>query len=100
MTGSDDDDGLCSNGGLILGADGYNSMEYFCTFTPALKFNRDGYQVSDHSGHCEMPGPQYSPQVFTVVMDAAQPGLISVWEASRSRSSFTVATAKTGKLPC
>lgn len=85
------DDGMldyAGNGGLILSADGYSSMEYFCSFTPALKFNWDGYQVSDHSGHCELPGPQYYPQVFTVVMDAAEPGVISIWDGEPEPVQF------------
>ncbi len=71
---------FAGQGGLILWEGGYNSLEYFCSFEPPLAFSFDGYKVTDHLGHCELPGPQYFPQVFTVVMDGEEPGIVTVWD--------------------
>jgi len=71
--------GFASEGGLILDGNGFNSMEYFCSFQPAIRFGWGTYSVSDHLGRCELPGPQYFPQLFTVVMDPEQPGTVSIW---------------------
>ncbi|WP_264212194.1 hypothetical protein [Leisingera thetidis] len=68
-----------NQGGLILGSTGFNSMEYFCSFQPAIRFGWSTYRASDHTGHCELPGPQYFPQLFTVVMDPEEPGTVTIW---------------------
>ena len=75
-------------GGLILWNSGYNSLEYFCSFQPAISFTRDSYQVSDHIGRCELPGPQYMPQVFTVVLDSEEPGIVAVWDGGAEPIRF------------
>lgn len=80
MGGEDGMLDYAGQGGLILWDGGYNSLEYYCSFQPPLTFSWDGYQVSDHMGRCELPGPQYFPQVFTVVMDSEEPGIVSVWD--------------------
>ncbi|MBY6068024.1 hypothetical protein KUW17_14815 [Leisingera aquaemixtae] len=68
-----------NEGGLILHENGFSSMEYFCNFQPALSLEWGSYRVSDHTGRCELPGPQYFPQLFTVVLDPEEPGTVSVW---------------------
>ncbi|MBY6139481.1 hypothetical protein KUV26_08560 [Leisingera daeponensis] len=66
-------------GGLILHENGFSSMEYFCDFQPALHLDWSSYRVSDHTGRCELPGPQYFPQLFTVALDPEDPGIVSIW---------------------
>ncbi|KIC28289.1 hypothetical protein [Leisingera sp. ANG-M6] len=68
-----------NEGGLILHQTGFSSMEYFCNFQPALSLERGSYRVSDHTGRCELPGPQYFPQLFTIVLDPEEPGTVSIW---------------------
>jgi hypothetical protein len=76
------EDGLldyAADGGLILGAAGYSSLEYLCSYAPPVRFDWSNYKVSDRIGHCEEPGPFYQPQLFTIVTDPEQPGIISIW---------------------
>ncbi|UWQ58790.1 hypothetical protein K3722_01250 [Leisingera caerulea] len=68
-----------AEGGLILDGSGFSSLEYFCSFQPALRLNWSSHRVSDHMGRCELPGPQYYPQLFTVVLDPEEPGTVSIW---------------------
>ena len=68
-----------AEGGLILDGSGFSSLEYFCSFQPVLRLNWSSHRVSDHMGRCELPGPQYYPQLFTVVLDPEEPGTVSIW---------------------
>ncbi|MEW2913863.1 hypothetical protein [Leisingera sp. JC11] len=68
-----------NEGGLILNSSGFNSMEYFCNFQPPIRFGQRSYSATDHTGRCELPGPQYFPQLFTVVLDPEEPGTVSIW---------------------
>ncbi|WP_417700602.1 hypothetical protein [Pseudophaeobacter sp.] len=66
-------------GGMILEETGYSSLEYFCSFTPKALYQWQVYDVTTHVGHCEMPGPQYVPQLFTIVRNPDEPGVISIY---------------------
>lgn len=80
VLGSPDGDlDYAGEGGLLLGADGYSSLEYFCSFSPNIDFQWNSYQVRTHVGQCEMPGPEYQPRLFTVVTDPDQPDLVSIF---------------------
>ncbi|UWQ25132.1 hypothetical protein K3553_01320 [Leisingera aquaemixtae] len=68
-----------AEGGLILDSSGFNSMEYFCSFQPPIRFGQRSYSATDHTGRCELPGPQYFPQLFTIVLDPEEPGTVSIW---------------------
>lgn len=68
-----------ADGGLILGPTGFNSLEYHCSYAPPVPFDWSTFNVSDRLGHCEQPGPYYEPQLFTIVMDPAEPGIVSIW---------------------
>lgn len=68
-----------SQGGLVLDGNGFSSLEYLCSFQPALRLDWSSYRVSDHMGRCELPGPQFYPQLFTAVLDPEEPGTVSIW---------------------
>ncbi|NVK12747.1 MAG: hypothetical protein HWE35_01060 [Rhodobacteraceae bacterium] len=68
-----------AGGGLILNSSGFNSLEYFCSFQPPIRFGQRSYSATDHTGRCELPGPQYFPQLFTIVLDPEEPGTVSIW---------------------
>lgn len=85
------EDGLLdftSEGGLVLGSSGFHSMEYFCSFQPEIRFGWASYQVTDHAGRCELPGPQYYPQLFTVVLDPSEPGTVFIWTGEAEPLEF------------
>jgi hypothetical protein len=88
MGGEDGVLDYAGQGGLVLWNAGYSSLEYFCSFQPAINFVWDGHQVTDHMGRCELPGPQYFPKVFTVVLDSEQPGIVAIWDGGPEPVQF------------
>lgn len=82
------DEDYAADGGMILFPDGFGSLEYFCSFEPALGLDTSTYSVTDHYGHCEFPGPQYFPQLFTIVIDPEEPGAISIWMGEEEPLKF------------
>lgn len=78
MFNPDGDLEYMQSGGMILDQTGYGSMEFSCSFEPKALYQWQVYDVSTHYGHCEMPGPEYVPRLFTIVRDPDQPGVISI----------------------
>lgn len=79
MSSPDGDLDYAGNGGLLLNETGYSSLEYFCSFTPKALYQWQVYDVTTHVGQCQMPGPEFVPQLFTIVRDPDQPGVISIF---------------------
>lgn len=79
MGSPDGDLDYAGQGGLILSETGFSSLEYFCSFTPKALYQWQVYDVTTHVGHCEMPGPEFLPQLFTILRDPEEPGVISIF---------------------
>ena len=79
MGSPDGDLDYAGEGGLILSDTGFSSLEYFCSFSPRALYQWQVYDVTTHVGHCEMPGPEFQPQLFTIVRDPEAPGVISIF---------------------
>ncbi|MFC4217349.1 hypothetical protein [Pseudophaeobacter arcticus] len=79
MSSPDGDLEYAGNGGLLLTESGYSSLEYFCSFTPKAQYQWRTYEVTTHIGQCEMPGPEFMPQLFTIVSDPELPGVVSIF---------------------
>lgn len=79
MGSPDGDLDYASEGGLLLHETGYSSLEYFCSFSPPALYQWQVYDVTTHVGHCEMPGPEFLPQLFTILRDPEAPGVISIF---------------------
>ena len=79
---------FAGNGGLILNESGFSSLEYFCEFKPGLQFHWDGWQTSTHVGHCEEPGPFYTPTLFTFMMAEDEPGVVVLFDGSEEPTRF------------
>ena len=75
----DGDLDFASEGGLLLDATGYGSMEYHCSFEPALAFDWTAPRVSTHVGYCEEPGPYIMPQLFSILLDPYSPGEVTIF---------------------
>lgn len=79
---------FAGNGGLVLTESGFSSLEYFCQFTPALQFHWDGWQTTTHMGHCEEPGPFFTPTLFTFQMTEEDPGVVVLYDGSDEPTQF------------
>ena len=79
---------FAGSGGLILNESSFNSLEYFCEFQPELQFHWDGWQTSTHMGHCEEPGPFYTPTLFTFLMTEEEPGVVTMYDGSEDPTKF------------
>lgn len=88
-SGPDGDLEYAAEGGLLMNETGYSSLEYFCSFTPRAEFQWHTYSVSTHVGQCEMPGPEFIPQLFTILLDPMTPGVISVFTGDAEPLRFS-----------
>lgn len=75
----DGDHDFAAEGGLLLDATGYSSIEYHCSFEPAMRFDWSEARVSTHVGYCEEPGPYIMPQLFTILLDPYRPGEVAIF---------------------
>jgi hypothetical protein len=78
---ADPDGGIdfASEGGLVLDASGYSSIEYNCSFEPPLLFDWSKAKVTTHVGYCEEPGPYIMPQLFSILLDPYSPGEVAIF---------------------
>ncbi|MEP2715536.1 hypothetical protein [Pseudophaeobacter sp.] len=75
----DGDLDFASQGGMFLDETGYGSIEYNCSFEPALKFDWSEAKVTTHVGYCEEPGPYIMPQLFSILLDPYSPGEVTIF---------------------
>ena len=77
-----------AEGGLVLDASGYQSIEYHCSFEPKIDFKASGDQITTHMGYCMEPGPYITPQLFSVMLDPYLPGVVKVFTGADEPIEF------------
>ncbi len=79
---------FAGEGGLVLDKTGYSSIEYHCSFEPALSFDWDDPTVTTHVGYCMEPGPHIMPQLFSVLLDPYRPGEVAIFTGEEEPLRF------------